>query len=446
MSEIRSKAIQRWREKITFRQILLLTLIFLSIEAAFINTPGVGDRNRWLLYMELARIHGIGSLYSTVVNSGVDNGSPQFNLFNGDHFKSLQAVIGGVKTDYPPLGIILLGMFSRFADIFSISDFLAVKIAISLFMFGCAYIAAIWGKMWHPLFALSVFTLLVPNGLMLSYVDSFFLFFFLLGLYYFDRGKKEWGVVFFALSCFIKWQPIILAPFILLLVLPHKIKTKDWIPVVPGILVAIAVYAIFGNDMLKAFARGAGEDHLSSLGLNLNWIYTGYIEFKANLLHNGRVDSLLGINHYPLVHYGSRILAYSVYILSLIRFYRSDRSLIQFIESCILVFLGYGMFYTNVHENHLLLPAVLGLFWAFYDRTRILDAVMLALMVNLNMFVFFGSDGHGYQYSRLIHGVDITIFLALFNVLYSMWLFLDRLFWNFRAPRFQPEQELRANE
>ncbi len=414
-----------------WRQIAVIVIVILSVEIAFLNTPGVGDRNRWLLYMDLARTHGIRSLYSTVVNLGVGNGSPALNLFKGDHFRSLHAVMGGVQTDYPPLGIMILGAASKIADRLSLTDFITVKLLISAFMLACAGIAAVWRGRWHPVFGLAVFMALVPNGLMLSYIDPFFLFFFLLALFLFDRGSRAWGVAAYAVACLVKWQPIILGPFVVLFVLPRKFKVLDCLPLLSGIAVVLIAYAIFGNDMIRAFLRGTGEDHLSSLGLNLNWLYTAYVEFKTHTLRDGAlVDSLLGISHHPLVKYGSRSLAYLVYAAALFKFYRSNRTTLAFVEASIIAFLGYGMFYTNVHENHLLLVAIMALFWAFLDRARLLDAVMLTLMLNLNMYIFFGADGNGFDFSRTL-GVDVTIYMALLNVVYSIWLMLQYFVFGF---------------
>ncbi|MDT7761322.1 MAG: hypothetical protein QOC63_742, partial [Mycobacterium sp.] len=68
-------------------------------------------------------------------------------------------------------------------------------------------------------------------------------------------------------------------------------------------------------------------------------------------------------------------------------------------------------------ENHLFVVAVLGVFLLWVNRAHWPWVSILLLMNSINMFTFYGVNGDGPGFSRVLFGrVDIALLLAIFNV------------------------------
>ena len=105
----------------------------------------------------------------------------------------------------------------------------------------------------------------------------------------------------------------------------------------------------------------------------------------------------------------------------------------------------YFIFGFGVHENHAFLPALLGPIWAATNRARYLEAILLTVMFNMNLLMYFGILGNGLGFSRVV-GVDMTLPLSAFNVVIFgvLWLPIGanvlsnlRALWRAGMVRFQ---------
>src|SRR5262249_40600305 len=86
----------------------------------------------------------------------------------------------------------------------------------------------------------------------------------------------------------------------------------------------------------------------------------------------------------------------------------------------ILGYLAYFTFNVGVHENHLFLPIILGLFLAAQNRSYLPLALATALIANLNLLVFYGIDGKGLPFDRVV-GIDLSVVLAVLEVVFFLW-------------------------
>jgi len=390
-SEISASRTGKWLEA------LLLLSLGLLVGLALLQSPGTGDHLQWLVYMDTARSNGVLATYS-------------FAALNG---------VGVGHTDYPPLALVILGVFGRMAQAIGMSNFIALKLSLLLFTLACCGVMTAW-RGW--VFGIACYAVLAIDALLLSYLDVYFIVTFLLALWCLEQRKYAAATALFAISVLTKWQPVILAPLILLYLLPRPFRAADLVRLaLPGLAVFGVVYLIFGNAIFVAFARGAGGDPVfSGKALNLDWLITTLAELGQLETHGGAVRSL-AIPELPdgVCRYLARlssVLRYVCYIVAVCEFYLSRRTMDDLVRASILCFLAYFMFGSNVHENHACLAAVLGLCWFAMDRSRYLEATILAAMFNINIVVFYGFSGTGLQFSYVVGGFDITILLALFNL------------------------------
>ena len=84
-------------------------------------------------------------------------------------------------------------------------------------------------------------------------------------------------------------------------------------------------------------------------------------------------------------------------------------------------YLCYFTFYTGVHENHLFLIAILAVVLYWREENWRVNAVILLLMANINLFLFYGVDGH-LHFPRSFARIDIALPLAILNVLFFIYL------------------------
>jgi hypothetical protein len=98
----------------------------------------------------------------------------------------------------------------------------------------------------------------------------------------------------------------------------------------------------------------------------------------------------------------------------------------------------YVIWNSGVHENHLFVAVILAYMLMFHERTREHWAIVtiLAVMFNVNMFVFYGVTGTTLQ--SPVVGVDLSGFLAM---LYAVaWLLLVVYAWEAAQPRKDGER------
>jgi hypothetical protein len=103
-------------------------------------------------------------------------------------------------------------------------------------------------------------------------------------------------------------------------------------------------------------------------------------------------------------------------------FVRREKDFKNLVLFSIIGVLCYYTFNIGVHENHLFLVTVLAVILLWLDASYRSTAVLLILMSNINLFLFYGTDGI-LHFQRLFLGIDTSLPLAFFNVLYFLFLF-----------------------
>jgi hypothetical protein len=196
--------------------------------------------------------------------------------------------------------------------------------------------------------------------------------------------------------------------------------------VAPAAVLTASMLVAFGpGPVLKAFDSALSNPFLSGNALNLNWIVTHFLHVwdpnQFGGLQNGLADciptSSLGIVLIP------RLLFWTTYLLLLALFFRCEKTFTNLLIFCMLGYLCYFTFNKGVHENHLFLVAILAVVLYWREESWRTNAVILLLMANTNLFLFYGVDGDLHFPRRFPGGVDIALPLAILNVLFFIYLY-----------------------
>jgi hypothetical protein len=289
----------------------------------------------------------------------------------------------------------------------------------------------------------------------LGYVDILFAPFLVAGLFQLQRGNLHSGLLLFALACFIKWQPLIIAPFVCAYVLaaaknaaPDRKLRQAISPFAVSLaIVVIPIASVFGGALLQSLDRAMTHAFLSGNALNLAWLHTWTLHLfhpdKYGALRDGHVDAIMAAE--PLVKLPEKILFYFSYSIIFLAFALQEKTFRRLIAYSTLGYLAYFLFNTGVHENHLFLVCCLAWILAFVDSANLLRCINLSVAANANLILFYGVIGQPLPFRRVVVGIDITLLFALANLsLFAELLFhifkIDGVavrFWSMiRRPRF----------
>jgi hypothetical protein len=372
--------------------LLLTNLIALS----FLYSPGTGDVAIWRNWIDQMSAFG---LVGGFVHSG---------------------------TDYPPLSLIILATVSRCTDAFGITVFLALK--CSLFIFLIATAAAFYWFSRNLVLTAALEFSLILNSVALGYLDIYFAPFLIAAFFCLQRGHFKIGVLMFAISCAIKWQPLLIAPFICIYVIAaageglsgrDKVYKRAMPFIIAALVVVRPLVVTFGSGAIIGSLQRAMTRHNFSSGcaLNFGWLHTWVLHLwapeKYGSLQSGQIDLIQSRD--ALLMLPEKILFYLSYAAILIAFALQKKTFKQLLVYSMLGYLSYFLFNTGVHENHLFPIACLAWILVFIDSSQLVRAITLSIAANINLFVFYGVFGPQ-RLPCVIAGVDITLLFALANI------------------------------
>jgi len=370
--------------------LLLVNLVAIS----FLFSPGTGDVSIWSNWIREISAYGLTGGFA---HSG---------------------------TDYPPLAFILLAAVSRCATAFGITQFVALKCSLLLFLFVTA--ASFYWFTRNLILTAALEFALTLNSIGLAYLDIYVAPFLVVGLFFLQRGNLNLGFVLFVISCFTKWQPLIIAPFVCLYLLGiathrapenHLMKTQALPFALAAGVVALPLLMIFGWKVFDSLQRAlTWHAFLSAYALNLGWLQTWALHLiqpdNYGALQNGEIDIFL--TREPIVVWPDKILFYVGYCAILFAFARQTKTFERLLVYSILGYVAYFIFNTGVHENHLFLVCCLSWMLAFVNTDHLLRSINLSIAANANLFLFYGTYGERLQ--RVIAGFDITVLFAIANI------------------------------
>jgi Gpi18-like mannosyltransferase len=330
--------------------------------------------------------------------------------------------------DYPPLLSIILISVTKIGAAFSLNIFLSFKISLAI-AFLCTTLC-FWGwTLDGALTGLLAFAIYL-NAIGLGYTDTYFAPSLIVSLWALQQKKIALFSVLFAISCLIKWQPIIIAPFLVLHALStpvgdaqslRSVAVRRWFQLgVPSLVVVLGTVAAFGlGPIAAALNRALHHDFLSGNALNFNWLVTWFLRaFYAD--HYGAIrNGIVNLIHIdPSVGWARtiKLIFILTYLGAFWRLIKVRASFSGAIECCLVGYLSYFIFNIGVHENHLFLAAILAVIAAASAPDARLRAVLIVGISNLNLITFYGFTGAGLSFTRVV-GVDVSIIFSAVNVL-----------------------------
>lgn len=396
------------KQELWWKCIALLMMIMISL--TFFNSPGTGDMNIWSAWLDYARQYGLREGFR----------------MQGDM--------------YPPFAIILQVAMQKIWP--GLSNFVVLRLVNTLYLFLSALVI-------HMLYKDTQITLISFWGLILSanlgYLDIEMVPFMILAFYFVSKEKYVLSGIFFSLLCLIKFQPLIILPFIFIYfvdVLDAEekqfrlyIRIKNMLQLsIPAILIGGGVLLIYREALIKALYRALFDSGyvISPNGLNLGWIIQYWIEkYHADLF--GSLDGgWIGIVwNAPSSFLSFKYIFIVIYaVAAIIMLLHRKKDYVLLLKCSIVGYTAYYVYNCGVHENHLFMGMILMMLLYTKEPTKnnYYRMIMYNVIFNINLFVFYVIG-----FGRVINGVlDPTLILAIFNVIYlsvtMFWLIYEVLY------------------
>ncbi len=333
------------------------------------------------------------------------------------------------KGDYPPLYIYTLLPFTFLLDEATRP---LVTLCIKLAIFCFFYLSAIvfyritrdkfLTLLWYFTFAL--------HALFLKYIDINYAPFLLVGLWALKNKHYTIFALCYTVCCLIKWPPLIIGPFLALYIFHQsKLETGRFLSPV-SIKPALASFALiglcffwFGSAITDALNKAMNEPYLSGRALNAQWIVTYFLQLNYPDLYRPLDPGGLAEFIVP----GKQIITWAkipfslFFIATLVAFWRSEKTFTDLLFFCVIGFFTYFTLNTGVHENHLFLPIAIALFLCSIEKRFMSIAILLIVIMNFNLLVFYGVGIKTISAYRDI-GMDITVLLSVaVTLLWANW-------------------------
>jgi hypothetical protein len=400
--------------------LLILAGVAVLFGLALTHSPGTSDVQIWLNWL----------------NNSIERGA--IRGFAANH------------ADYPPLASTLLYAANRALQPFGVDPFLSLKYSLLFFLLVTAGVFLTWTRSLQA--TLILYFALLHNSVALGYLDIYFAPTLVLALWALKQERWVWFSLLFALTCLIKWQPAIVAPFLVLYALgirsPREWRDARWRSLItrvilPGAALAALIVAIFDvQPFWQALHASFTQKFLSGDALNLNWISTHFLHVR----HPSRYGSLENglatfvVTSDPDLTRVPRLLFAATYLMSLIVFFLQPKTFTNLLLFSLLGFLCYFTFNVSVHENHLFAAVILAA--VLYWQAREWRTVSLIVMVisDVNLFEFYGADGI-LRFPRLFAGIDMALPLAAANVTFWAYFAARLIIPAIAVPREAPSSE-----
>jgi hypothetical protein len=381
----------------------LLFLLITCWGVSLMSMPGTADVNIWKWIVQNVEEHGFAEGY---VQGRVNN---------------------------PPLGVLLMKGSFNLAGPLQCSETMALKCALLSALLISTGLCFFLTR--NALLALLLQLSLTINSVALGYLDIFACPTLLLTLWALRHKKLFVAALLMSTTCLIRWQFLLLAPFMMLHVLEIQgfkdLRTLDYKRYAVGGLLPVALmllvgWGVAGTGFPYSFKLVLRHSMLSGNALNFNWIYTWALHVWNPEQYGALNDGLITVikSRDPSLIRLPKFLFYGFYCVALYGFLRQEKTFKNFLIYAIAGYTTYFIFNTGVHENHLVPVCILAIVLCAESINRLPAALALSLALNINMTLFYGISGQDSPFTRVVGGVDISLLLAL--VFLALW---GMLYW-----------------
>ena len=414
--------------KIVKAKYILFTIIlalYLALVGFSFYSKGTGDVDSWQRYVNVSVSAPLKELIPKCLNYECP-----FPDFNGT---------------YPPGYILLFLIFSNILPVQILGTFTTVKLIIFFFHI-LTFLTLIYINIlinhYKQSFIRSVINTLILfgtvisltlNSLWLGYTDIFIYPFLLLCIFLLLRRKVFFSGIFYSAAVLIKWQPLIILPFLFIYLIKSGrtklLKIKSVVLFYAGTVIPVLILFplnpnIF-NSIYFALTQGAYNDIVFSSAMNVQWITTYILHVLFPYLFRPLSE---GLNSYIVVGdsfsgllYLPKLIFWVAYGIIVWKFFRTKAErnsfFLHFLFASIVGYSTYFMFSSGVHENHLSIALLFSLILYLlypYKKIRLL-LLFMDIAHLLNMFIFYGFNGSALI--RSIGSLDLSIPLAVFSII-----------------------------
>jgi hypothetical protein len=372
------------------------TLVLMALTLSALRVPGTGDMEIWSRWI------------GNAMRLGVPAGFAENNA------------------DYPPLASVILWGTGRAVSAVTVTTPVAIKLSLAVFLGVTVLLVFAWTG--RRTLALGLWAALLLNSVCLGYLDIYTAPFLVLSFHALSRAWHGRALSWFGLACLVKWQPGLMAPFLLWHVLAPsgRISAAGVRRVarmlVPIALVAVALALAVGVvPFIRAFGKSLGHRSLSADALNLGWLITWILQGVTHGAQ-GLLDRVVYVANAPL---WLRLLLKALFAGQFAwLFWRCARGPAVFERTtayAMLGFLAYIVFNNGVHENHWFVPCLLSIVLVNEHPVWRWPAIATCVMANLNLLLFYGFTGQGPGASRIV-GIDATVPLAALAIVLYVWM------------------------
>jgi hypothetical protein len=380
-------------------------------------------------------------LFALVVlrSPGTTDASNFFLVWTERAFKDgLIGSYGRITDDYPPFSSVILFSAAKIGALFSVDVFLSFKLSLvaALLCTTICFWAWTLDAVWTGVMAFSLYF----NGVALGYIDTYWAPVFILSLWALQKRRIGLFSGLFALSSLVKWQPLIVAPFLVLHALSIPVESapsgrmllRRWVHLAaPAGAVVLSAGMVFGfRTMVASLDHALNQELLSGDALNFNWLVTWFFEAVHPEWYGGMTDGIVkAIIIDPSVGWaiGIKLIFVLFYLCALWRLFRSRASFSSAIECSLVGYLSYFILNVGVHENHLFLATILAVVAAALLPGKAWRAAFIVAASNLNLIAFYGFTGSPLPFSPVV-GIDVSILFSAVNVALFLFVWSDLVF------------------
>lgn len=296
-----------------------------------------------------------------------------------------------VGDNYPPLSAVLLWAGDQALKNWGFHGSIVVKLTLTGFLLLSSIIYCYWSR------DLRLTTIFLAGNFIavvgLAYLDILVAPFILAACFCLYRQKFTWFLLFYSMAIFIKWQPLIMAPFVMVACWQHiHVHHYRWRKItavlLPPVLIVGAMVWLFGyKELITSLRLALNTNDFSSNAMNINGLVNEIIDIHAwraamdSLQHNG--DEQAAITAYTeankILYVSSGGLSTLRYVLSklffwgcffylLWRYMQSPTNAKRLLFYSTAAYVFYFIFNTGVHENHLHMALLLASALVVIDR------------------------------------------------------------------------------
>jgi hypothetical protein len=341
--------------------------------------------------------------------------SSKYGLMNGYEI---------IKNDYPPISYIILSFLYKIAHIINVDYFLIFKASLYLSLILSSIAFYIFSR--DVINSLILYATLTLCSVGLGYIDIYCAPLLIISLFFLKANKIIPFSIFFSIACFIKYQPLVISPFLLIYVYKKLSKQKFFIHfILPVFAVIIIHIVLFRMALVNSLLKAMNHPFLSGAALNFCWIIQYLSCLICNKLNNG-MTKLINTDTYFILKF-PKLFFIIAYTLIFYIYLKQEKSLKNLLIYSFVGFMSYFMLNIGVHENHLFVSVLLSalLLALFHQYKHIF--IITALMFNINLLLFEGIYGESI-FNRVLWNVDLSAFFAIINVLFFAYLFYVTVF------------------